>query len=36
MQNTYTGKPLVGIFTVEIELIFSEIYPESMSDSNIT
>ena len=36
IQNTFTGKRLVGIFPVEMEFMFSKIYPESMSDSNIT
>ena len=35
IQNTCTSKPLVGISPVEMELIFSKIYPESMSGSNI-
>ena len=35
MQNTYTGKSLVGIPPIEMVLTFIEIYPESMSDSNI-
>ena len=35
-QNTYTGKLLVGISPVEMELTFIEIYPETMSVSNIT
>ena len=36
IQNTYTGKPLVGISPVGMELMFSEICPESMFDSNVT
>ena len=36
IQNTHTGKPLVGISLIGIELMFSEIYPRSTSDSNIT
>ena len=35
IQNTCTSKPLVGISPVEMELMFNEIYPESMSGSNI-
>ena len=27
IQYTYTGKPLVGISPVEMEFMFSEIYP---------
>ena len=36
IQNAYTGKPLVGISPVGMELMFSEICPESMFDSNVT
>ena len=36
IQNTHTGKPLVGISLIGIELMFSEIYPRSTSESNIT
>ena len=36
IQNTYPGKLLTGISPVEMELMFSEIYPESMPDCNIT
>ena len=34
IQNTYTGKPLVGISPIGMELTFSKIYPGSMSVSN--
>ena len=36
LENTYAGKSLVEISPVGMELMFWEIYPESMSDSNIT
>ena len=36
VQGTYTWKPLAGISPAEMELTFSEIYPKSMSDGNIT
>ena len=36
IQNTHTGKPLVGISPNWNELMFSEIHPGSMSHSNIT
>ena len=36
IQNTFTKKFLVEISPVEMELMFSEIYPESMSEYKIT
>ena len=36
IQNTFTKKFLVEICPVEMELMFSEICPESMSESKIT
>ena len=36
LPNTYTGKLLIGISQTGIELMFSEIYPESTLDSNIS
>ena len=35
-KNTHTGKALLGISPNGIGLVFSEIYPGSISDSNIT
>ena len=36
IQNTFTKKFLVEISPFEMELMFSEIYPESMSEHKIT
>ena len=36
IQNTFTKKFLVEISPFEMELMFSEIYPESMSEYKIT
>ena len=35
-ESIHTGKALVGIFPVKMRLKFREIYPLSLSDSNIT
>ena len=35
-KNTITGKALIGIAPLGASLLFSDIYPGSISDNNIT